>query len=158
GAREEVAVLGNSGPLVINGQAGRTDRVDIGPNASLQAVKADVTVTNNGGFTLLTVNDATDLKGRNVSMGADANGFGFIQGLDPTATIHYDSKGSGGLVVNAPQVQAKTNNTFTITDTANNKAGPNTTIFGGGSGDLFNVLATHGRLTIDAGFGKETIN
>src|SRR5262249_26099479 len=45
-----------------------------------------------------------------------------------------------------------------ITDTANNKAGPNTTIFGGGSGDLFNVLATHGRLTIDAGFGKETIN
>jgi hypothetical protein len=157
-ANNRVEVLGTSGPLVINGQGGG-DRVDLGLTTPLQAVKADVTVTNKGnGFTFLDVNDASDNQSRNVSMGVDAGGFGFIKGLDPNATIRYLSQSSGGLVVNAPQIKAQTNNTFNITDTANNSAAPNTLIFGGNSGDTFNVLGTHGRLTIDAGFGKETIN
>jgi hypothetical protein len=90
-------------------------------------------------------------------MGVDANGFGFIKGLNPLAIIHYEAQHSGGLVVNAPQGLGQTNNVFTITDTVNNRVGPRTTVFGG-NGDTFNVQGTHGQLTIDAAFAKDTIN
>jgi hypothetical protein len=145
-----VNVQGTTGALVINGQSG-ADTVIVGPNTSAQAVKGDVTVTNNGNFTQLTVSDAADPNAHNVNMGVGSDGF--ISGL-AQGTVRYKTNDVSAVLVNGP----KAGSTFTVSDTANNSRSPHTIIIGGDGNDTFNVLKTTGQLTIDGSAGNDTIN
>jgi acrosin len=147
-----VDVQGTTGALAINGQSG-ADTVIVGSNTSVQAVKGDVTVTNNGNFTQLTVSDASDPNAHNVSMGVGADGFGFISGL-AQGTVRYKSNDVSAVLVNGPQAGS----TFTVTDTVNNSQSPHTIIFGGNGNDTFNVRKTTGALTVNAGSSNDVVN
>jgi hypothetical protein len=149
-----VNVQGTSSPLFINAVGGN-QHVNIGLNNSVKAINGAVSITNSIGETGLTVLDAAGPAAPNVTMGVDAQGFGFISGLAP-AQIRYAQNDVSFVTVHGPQ----TPTTYTITDTAkSNKVSAGTLIFAGfNGGNTFNVQKTSGGLEIVDGAGKNTIN
>jgi hypothetical protein len=149
-----INVQGTSEPLVINAVGGN-QHVNIGLNNSVKAINGAVTITNSIGETGLAVLDAAGPAAPNVTMGVDAQGFGFISGLAP-APIKYAQNDVSGVTVHGPQ----TPTTYTITNTAkSNKVSAGTLIVAGlNGGNTFNVQKTTGVLEIEDGAGKNTIN
>jgi hypothetical protein len=154
-----VNVEGTTGPLVISATGG-AQFVNIGLNNSVAAlnnsvasINGAVTLSNSIGETGLAVLDAKGPAGRNVTMGVDAQGFGFISGLAP-APIKYAQNDVRGVTIDGPQGGA----TFTITDTAkSNKVSSGTLILAGlNGGNVFNVQKTTGSLEIEGETGKNT--
>jgi hypothetical protein len=149
-----VNVEGTSGPLFINAVGGN-QHVNIGLNNSVKSINGAVTLTNSIGETGLAVLDAAGPAAPNVTMGIDAQHFGFITGLAP-APIKYAQNDVSGVTVHGPQGAT----TYTITDTAkSNKVSIGTLIVAGfKGGNTFNVQKTTGGLEIEDGAGKNTIN
>jgi hypothetical protein len=149
-----VHVQGTTGALVINATGGN-QHVDIGLNNSVASIHGAVTLSNSIGETGLAVLDAKGPAAPNVTMGVDAQGFGFISGLAP-APIKYAQNDVSGVTVDGPQGGA----TFTITDTAkSNKVSTGTLILAGlNGGNIFNVQKTSGSLEIEGETGKNTTN
>jgi Ca2+-binding RTX toxin-like protein len=148
---DKVTVLRTTGALNINGDNSR-DQVIVG-SGTVQTIAGQLTVSNTGSFTALTVNDASDPVSRNVGMGVDSEGFGFIVGLAP-ATIAYFFNDVSAVTVKA----GAGGNTFAVTDTVRNGANVVTTLNTGAGGDAVNVLGTTGPLVINAGGGNDTVN
>jgi hypothetical protein len=146
GSSTSAAIRANLTPVTVN-LAGN-DTVAVGnPIRGARDVQAALNITNQGGQTTLTVDNSADETGRTATIGAGA-----ITGLAPAA-INYQQDGLaalnvyGGLGVN----------TVTVTNTPNHPGpGVLTTLVTGGSVDrvplyTVNVLATTGRLNINAG-------
>jgi hypothetical protein len=149
-----VNVEGTTGALVISATGG-AQFVNIGLNNSVASINGAVTISNSIGETGLAVLDAKGPAGRNVTMGVDAQGFGFINGPAP-ALIKYAQNDVRGVTIDGPQGGA----TFTITDTArSNKVFVNTLILAGlNGGNVFNVQKTTGSLEIEGETGQNTTN
>jgi hypothetical protein len=142
-----------TGALVINAVGG-AQHVNIGLNNSVQGIKGAVTLSNSIGETTLAVFDAAGPAAPTVTMGVNAQHFGFLSGLAP-ATILYAQNDVSLVDVHGPQSAT----TYTITDTAkSNKVSTGTLIFAGNGNNTFNVQKTTGSLEIVDGGGKDTIN
>jgi uncharacterized repeat protein (TIGR01451 family) len=115
------------GPLTVNGQAG-ADTVTVGDAGSVQSILANVAITNAGGSTALTVDDAMDASGRTATLTATQ-----ITGLAPAAIGWQPT--IGALVINGSQDV----NTFLVSSTI---AGASTVLNCGPGGDAIAVEST----------------
>ena len=151
GGSNKVAVLATLPKVAVTVKSAGSDTVTLGNRATgVQDIKADVTVKNSPGhLTDLIVDDASDIKGRKVSVGVQN-----IKGLAP-ATIIYEPAGLKSLTVSASVFP----NIFTFTDTPSNKSvDVATTLYLAGIGDTVNVHATTGPLILVEFFGHATVN
>jgi hypothetical protein len=148
-----VNVEGTTGALVITAQGGN-QHVNIGLNNSVKSINGAVSLTNSNGETGLDILDAAG-PAANVTMGVNAQGVGFINGLAP-APIDYAQNDVSQVDVNGPQGANK----YTITDTAKSaKVSTGTLITAAiNSTNTFNVQKTTGGLEIIDGSGKDIIN
>jgi hypothetical protein len=130
--------------------------VDIGNGGNARAVQGDVTITNQGSFTQVNVNDGADVLGRDVTLGVDANGFGFISGL-AQGTVRFKAADTLGVIAVGSSLNASH---FTVLDTVNHggAAPPVTQLVGGIADDTFTVRKTTGKLDIQGLAGSDTVN
>src|SRR5262249_29855886 len=144
-------VNATTGPLTINGQSG-LDVVGLGKGGNARTLNGDVTITNQGSFSMVVISDLVDLTVRDVTMGV-ANGFGFISGMAP-AKISFKAADTAGVLVTGG-----VNGThFAVADTVNNNHAPLTKIVGGVGPDIFNVQKTLGKLEVQGSIGSDTFN
>jgi hypothetical protein len=152
-----VLATGTSGPLNINGVAGQ-DSVTIGNTTDgVQEIFGAVNVSNNGGFTDLTVDD------RAATVAKPSFGFttqsavlineGAITGLAAGAITYAQSDLSSLTIYGGSY-----GNIFTIGNTPSNGQFPLSTTLNSGSGaDTVRVLATSGPLNINGVDGLDTV-
>jgi hypothetical protein len=123
-ATDEVDIQVTTGPLQVNGLAGAL-RVKVGnATAGVQDIHGDVTVTNAGPFTSLTVDDSADQTGRTATLGVETGIVPItllgITGLAPGATINYSPFSLASLTIDG----GSGGNVFTVVNTAVNSPFP----------------------------------
>jgi hypothetical protein len=147
GGSNTVNVYNTNVPVTIHG--GGTDTVNIG-NTLIggQGITADVTVDNPPSYTTLNIDDSDNTGGCTAAVT-----FGKVSGLTK-GTIYYNQNDLGALNITG----GSDANTFTVTSTPNNNHGVTTTLLSGsGNHNIVNVEGTNGPLTVDGGYGTQSV-
>jgi Concanavalin A-like lectin/glucanases superfamily len=147
-------VQASSGPVIINGQAGRDD-VGIGLAGSVRNIGGTLSVENTGSFTAVSVVNSADAIPRTAIL-YKSGAFHVLSGLTPGGDIVLRGRSLRSLVIRT----GNGGNTFRIHDTpkSNWTGGVVTTIDTGRGSDLVNVNGTSGPLVVNGQGGQDTVN
>ena len=135
--------------LIVNGQSGR-DSIEFGLNGSTGLLNNDVTITNTGGFTALTINAQADVANRTVDFITLVDGRAVLQGLAVTR-FFYPRGDVSDLTINTGNGK----DAFIVRDTI--ARGIVTLNSGGGDDLVFVNTVSSTRLTVNSGAGNDKI-